>query len=562
VDDQTHFRVGDFSLGLIFEPKQVAKQLTQPLRVISPDGLEVGAGQLLLQGQGTPRFSLFYNSAQLLSVLRAIAEGRDGDKVDYSQITPAERALIDTDAKRAQIVGEIQRLAEAMFTEFSAGLEFMENSGPNAINVSWGYDALGGFGVAPNGVDEDSMIGQALAEYKLLNRPAQNYAVARGLNNRFAEQVLIAVDDVLGTRGGRFSLPLEMDRLEFINLMVKVLVHEAGHTLGGVHTSIMDRQSGDIRLSIGGVDGFSDIMSSAFFLDAPQSFQPNFSRELLKMGTKIDWTLLEGQAALRLLLESLAFQAFEPIRPQSLASRSHNIDDTPDLDGDNSGHLSPIPGPRLALYDAGSNLVSAVPLAFAAVLNDRTPTTNTFSLFNYGTQAVAIDDITERDASSVFELTGLAPGDRIAPKERKQFHVTFKPLASGESDGTIEIFSTDDTGPVRLNLRGEATVRGPDLRVSVGNHNLGGTALRKALEVQDWASVRNAGTEPLEIRSIVINPEGGATGFALLGLPPALAAGQPVTLAPGQSLKFGVAFNPQRTGLQRESIIFQLRLGL
>jgi hypothetical protein len=49
------------------------------------------------------------------------------------------------------------------------------------------------------------MIGQALAEYKLLNRPAQNYAVARGLNNRFAEQVLIAVDDVLGTRGGRFS---------------------------------------------------------------------------------------------------------------------------------------------------------------------------------------------------------------------------------------------------------------------------------------------------------------------------------------------------------------------
>src|SRR5262249_23493392 len=103
-------------------------------------------------------------------------------------------------------------------------------------------------------------------------------------------------------------------------------------------------------------------------------------------------------------------------------------------------------------------------------------------------------------------------------------------------------FTADDGEQVTVLVTARALAPSPLLSVQVGNNNFGGQTLGSTTTNTDFATLTNAGAQPLVISNVQVID--GAADFQVIGFDPS----SPVTLNTDDVFALGVAFSPSTTG--------------
>jgi hypothetical protein len=247
--DPTNFYFDDAKSSFVFDPVSNAKdvKLTTTVKLVTPDNNPVGS-PLTLEGEGTPKFNIYVNSLGLASTLRALAEdlsnpwfeGKLSD-VDYYLLTDSKRAMIDTDIERDAIVNQVIADIEKNYADYSDGISITDDpNAPNAIKIVWtttvdpldkGYSKFDKVG---DGLDNKDAIIKLLSDPTQYNAPVQDFILSEALNKSFSTPISVFVNSHLEDN---ITMPYLLTPAQLASALAKSASHEAGHTLGLLHTA-------------------------------------------------------------------------------------------------------------------------------------------------------------------------------------------------------------------------------------------------------------------------------------------------------------------------------------
>jgi hypothetical protein len=164
----------------------------------------------------------------------------------------------------------------------------------------------------------------------------------------------------------------------------------------------------------------------------------------------------------------------------------------------------------------------------------RSPATQAIQLSNSGTGTLTVTQVSV--AGSGFSTGTLSLPITLNSGHSTSFNVEFAPASAGTATGNVTIVSNASNSPAAIALSGTGVAATQVLTFSTtnlgfGNVNTGSSSTQSV-------TVTNSGNASVTVSQI---SESGA-GFTLSG------AGTPVTLTAGQSLTFGVIFNPSAAG--------------
>jgi hypothetical protein len=236
VVESIHFLTDDAG-GFVFDPVNVAEDLSATARIQTPDGDVVGS--LRLQGDGTPKLKLDINKSQLVSTLASVVldAATPGGNVNPVLFTEAERSVLATDALRSAFADDLAAAMSAAFINVKAGIEL--GAGANSIIVNWTTNpnstSYGDSSIpAPaDGVDLGDING-LLASLSKHSNTVQNFLVSELMNRSLQTNVTVYTENPIESFAGGF---LNLTREQMISALRKTTVHEAGHTLGLIHTA-------------------------------------------------------------------------------------------------------------------------------------------------------------------------------------------------------------------------------------------------------------------------------------------------------------------------------------
>ncbi len=162
------------------------------------------------------------------------------------------------------------------------------------------------------------------------------------------------------------------------------------------------------------------------------------------------------------------------------------------------------------------------------------PATQTIQLSNSGTGSLSVTQVSV--AGSGFSTGTLSLPITLSSGQSSSFNVQFAPASAGTASGGVTIVSNAPNSPAIIAVSGTGVASTQVLTFSTtnlgfGNVNTGSSSTQSV-------TVTNSGNASVTVSQI---SESGA-GFTLSG------AGTPVTLTAGQSLTFGVIFNPSAAG--------------
>ena len=172
------------------------------------------------------------------------------------------------------------------------------------------------------------------------------------------------------------------------------------------------------------------------------------------------------------------------------------------------------------------------------------------SVTNSGGTALTITQGSVSPAT--FTLSGLSYPLTLAPGQSASFTATFTPTQSGAQSGSISMSATTSSSvsSFRYRVRRQSSSTSQTLNIAVGGTGLTGGQLVVSTASLNFGSVVTGQSQTL---SGTISNSGGTAitvsqaavtgnGFALNGVT------TPMTLAPGQSANFNVAFAPKTVG--------------
>src|SRR5216683_1143808 len=213
----------------------------------------------------------------------------------------------------------------------------------------------------------------------------------------------------------------------------------------------------------------------------------------------------------------------------------------PSATGSASGSVSitsNAPGSPLTIALSGTGVqpqLAAIPssASFGSVVTG-TSNSQTIKLSNGGTASVTISQATV--SGSGFSLTGITVPLTIAAGSSATFNVGFTPSAAGSVTGTVSLVSNAPNSPLAIALSGTGVtatflLTANPTSLSFGSVNLGSSAAQTV-------TLTDTGNSSVSISQISVSGAGFGTG----GLTP------PLTLPPGQTATFSVAFAPTLAG--------------
>jgi hypothetical protein len=247
-----------------------------------------------------------------------------------------------------------------------------------------------------------------------------------------------------------------------------------------------------------------------------------------------------------------AFNLTGLLLPLTLAphqSTSFVVQFAPLVGGTNNGNLSLLLGGTTTAVDAAlsGTAVSPAPLIATSMNLTFRPLavgatqTLTETLQNIGGSKVTVSQawIT----GTAFSIAGPTLPVTLGPGESLSFRVNFAPKVNGHFKGSASFISDASDPSLMVSFDGSATGTLGQLIVNPGSVNVGTVA------VGDRST--RTGTLTAQGASVTItdaNP--GGSEFSISGLK------FPVTISAGQSVRFGVTFNPQASGYASASASF------
>ena len=180
------------------------------------------------------------------------------------------------------------------------------------------------------------------------------------------------------------------------------------------------------------------------------------------------------------------------------------------------------------------------------------PSNLNFGTAQVGTSQSITGTLTNSTTSSVtvsqasvtgtgFGVSGLPMPLNLAPGQSQAFNVTFTPQATGAATGSLAVISTAPNPALNISLSGTAVTPGY-LTPNPSTVNFG--SIQVGSSQPQYESLTNSGGSSVTISQVT--PSG--TGFSLSGFV------APLTLSPGQSVTFSVAFSPTLSGTASGSL--------
>lgn len=174
-------------------------------------------------------------------------------------------------------------------------------------------------------------------------------------------------------------------------------------------------------------------------------------------------------------------------------------------------------------------------LSFGSVAVGAT-SNQSFMVTNNGVSNVTITAVNV--SGSGFSFKGPVLPLALLPGQSTNFNVSFLPSASGSVQGDLTLSSRQGSVAVALAGTGvQPSILLTPSSVSFGNVPVGVTS-------SQTITLSNPGNTTLDITQLI----GPGSGFSLSGF------NAPITLSPGQNMKFSVNFTPSTTGTQTSSI--------
>ncbi len=353
-----------------------------------------------------------------------------------------------------------------------------------------------------------------------ISQSALEYAIAQGLN-------------VNTVNSGQFGVAINFDWTSgatFAQYVANTVSHEIGHTFGlnDAYVNIKGKGSPPVNPP-------NDIMRSGNVADGDLTFATS-NADLLKAAIGI-----QGNGDTPLTAAVLLYR--------------NNFNLPGSLKGVREAK-SDLTTPLLDVAWAGGNLYDGGAVSFGDVGADGaggTVQTVDVTLTNSGFSALDLTDIKLAGGASGFSVVNAAlKGTTIAQGASATLTLAFDPAALGSASDTLTIDSNAEFGPVSFVLSGRGISAAPAAVASAGNNNFGGMAVGALPSVRNnLFTITNAGQAALEISDIRLVE--GQAEFAVFGFPDDIAV-NPVTLALGESMSFGILFSPSQLGLQRAVI--------
>ncbi len=238
VASATHFAYLSGNTAL-FDPRATRTGLTTTLAVKNPEGAQVGS--LTMKGEGTPKNKIALHKDGLKDVLSTIATGTLANVSDVL-VTDNEKELFNTDAERIALANAVETRFKSLYSAFVEGLEYVGSDGANTINLKWltdpGQCLFGHSQVVArdDGVDDINKMTTAVTNRNNYNVSERNFRLAQSINQDFDTNVYVYVDGALECPFSD-TFPYELTSQQYANALAKTAAHEAGHTLGLVHTA-------------------------------------------------------------------------------------------------------------------------------------------------------------------------------------------------------------------------------------------------------------------------------------------------------------------------------------
>ncbi|MFQ5640305.1 MAG: choice-of-anchor D domain-containing protein, partial [bacterium] len=161
---------------------------------------------------------------------------------------------------------------------------------------------------------------------------------------------------------------------------------------------------------------------------------------------------------------------------------------------------------------------------------------------------VSATDLTGADTDQWTVTKGAAPFT-LAPGDSQEVTVCFNPTSAGAKNATLQILSNDpDENPFDVPLTGNGIDGGPiepDIAVAPDSLNFGDVEVGQELDLM--MMVYNEGSADLTVDSTNVSGQDSDQWKITAG-------GAPFTLAPGDSQKVTVCFNPASTGAKSATL--------
>ncbi len=335
----------------------------------------------------------------------------------------------------------------------------------------------------------------------------------------------------------------------FAQFVANTVSHEVGHTFGlidaysfvaGAGTAGCDAHTNcipfDIMRSGSNADGDLTFLSENVpLLQAAMGMQSSVSDTLMAAVEqyKKTFNLARSPVGIR---ENVNPTGFGILRPTSPTGSAIVV-----LHGETVlGHDE---GPQFDEF--GSTVVDG---AGGAVTNV------TYQILNNGYDPLTLGTIGLANGSNGFSLVGASlAGTVIQPGNSVGLTLRFDPTVVGTVTNTLQITSdAENAASLSIPVRATGTPNTPVAGLTLANNNFGGVKVAGGTAANaELATITSSGAQALQITDIRIVE--GSGPFTLTGVPANIAT-VPLNVAVGSSFKFGVAFDPTKTGLDRAVI--------
>jgi HYDIN/CFA65/VesB family protein/centrosomal CEP192-like protein/ASPM-SPD-2-Hydin domain-containing protein len=138
-----------------------------------------------------------------------------------------------------------------------------------------------------------------------------------------------------------------------------------------------------------------------------------------------------------------------------------------------------------------------------------------------------------RVSGTGFSYAGLSLPLVLAPNQASAFSVNFAPATAGASSGNLSLTVSGSTSSVDIALSGTGLIP-----ATLSGSAITFTNVQVGQDSTQTETVTNTGGSNAQISQVATS----GTGFSVSGIT------TPVTLTPGQSTSFGIAFTPQSAG--------------
>jgi|GEM_PF-1024795 len=235
----------DIANSLVFDPSAEGQRTaTMKVRAFVNGTFHESASELPLEGRGLPRNKIFLNKVGLEATLEDIADGTAAADVDPILLTANEIGLFDTAAERTAIANAVEAQFRNHYSNFADAIEYVNSVSGDTLALQWQTQPNtphpGSFGTSKilatdDGVDSVIQIDQVITDLPILGQAQQNFRIAQATNTDMETNVYVYVDNHL--EWSYTGEPHELNVNQVVNALAYTAAHEAGHTLGLMHTA-------------------------------------------------------------------------------------------------------------------------------------------------------------------------------------------------------------------------------------------------------------------------------------------------------------------------------------